>query len=322
MGDFVTFRNKGRGRVVGGGFLGTSITEPILHYKKGWLSVANGGAGDPGDGSQECGIGTTFSAPATLDQICEIYYRVRDGWFTQGAHSEANEDYAITNFDPPSKLVFYEQSFIDPVYRFYARGQFLYDKTPPFDPIPHLGVPYEFGLGSQVIYELDDELGKWDNNFGISPGRSRYPYSGLEHEIATTSFSDDDFNPWFPSSFYALDRVDDNGENTFSDNRLQVRFDNRVLWVGGDHPFSPDSVLYPRVMFRVAGLNSQDGSLSYPLGIDFVIKLSNTAVHIPLYGDSAGFTGTANYVLEAKKWWPYADQAGNPVYDETTGLPL
>jgi len=319
MGDFVTFRNKGRGRVEQlAPYYGTSIAEPILRYKKGWLSVANGGAGDPGDGSQECGIGTTYSAPATLDQICEIYYRVRDGWFTQGAHSEGNKDYAITNFDPPSNLVFFEQNFIDP-YRFYARGQFLYDPSPPFDPIPHLGVPYEFGLGSQGIYELDDELGKWDNNFGISPGRSRYPYSGLEHEIATVSYSGYSGNP---PSFYALDRVDDSGENMSSESRLQVRFDSWVLWVGGDHPFSPDSVLYPRVRFRVAGLNSEDGSLSYPLGIDFVIKLSNTAVHIPLYGDSAGFTGTANYVLEAKKWWPYADQAGNPAYNETTGLPL
>ena len=52
-------------------------------FVNGWLT----GGTDPADGSVECGPGTAFPMEVTLDQVAEIFYRVKDAWFTGGSAS-------------------------------------------------------------------------------------------------------------------------------------------------------------------------------------------------------------------------------------------
>jgi len=79
MGDFVTFRNKGRGRVVEDNGA-VSITDPRVKFIKGWET----GGTDPADGSVECGDGTLYPMEVTVEQLSEIMYRVRDAEWAGG----------------------------------------------------------------------------------------------------------------------------------------------------------------------------------------------------------------------------------------------
>lgn len=68
--------------------IGVSIAEPRVKFVKGWLT----GGSDPSDGSVECGDGTAYPLEVTLPQLWEIFYRVKDAWFTGGSISIATGD--------------------------------------------------------------------------------------------------------------------------------------------------------------------------------------------------------------------------------------
>ena len=80
MGDFVTFRNKGRGRVEEDSDA-VSITDPRVKFIKGWET----GGTDPEDGSVECGDGTAYPLEVTVEQLEAIFHGVKDSKVTDGA---------------------------------------------------------------------------------------------------------------------------------------------------------------------------------------------------------------------------------------------
>ena len=144
-----------------------------------------------------------------------------------------------------------------------------------------------------------------------------------------------DVEDGFGPSFYAVT------------SEASVNFLPTVAVVGEDNnPFNPSNKLYLGVEFTVAWFR-QFASSEYwlstrtdgfgvpvdvvPAGITFSIKLSTSSITCPLYysnhpqwGDVSFTVGSAtNFVLEAKKWWPYAkDSPATPLWNKDTGAKL
>jgi hypothetical protein len=112
---------------------------------------------------------------------------------------------------------------------------------------------------------------------------------------------------------------------------VMVRFNGKVAYVGKDQPLHPDSVLYVGVLVEMysAGtgffVGSIEGTGNETFGSDLEIQLSDASVSFPLYYNPnfliTEATSARNFVLAAKKWWPYATSEGFPAWDENTGQP-
>ena len=72
MGEKITFRRGRNTTVTVDGAV--SIVEPRVKFVRGWI---DDGGSQPA-GTVRCGDGELFCIEATVDQMCEIFYRVRD----------------------------------------------------------------------------------------------------------------------------------------------------------------------------------------------------------------------------------------------------
>ena len=396
MGDFVTFRNKGRGRVEADGDA-VSITEPRVKFIKGWHT--DDPDGDPEDGSVVCGDGTSYPMKVTVEQLSEIMYRVRDAEFVSGsltAEYDGVTDVGTITGTRPTALFEAEPSieFDGGAYslRGYCTTVGVTDAGDP-QPMDHvadgaLGTVYEVGDayspannedGKHKVREGDTEHALWlnSNPTHATPGK----YIGkfemgdfyLLAQYNINQFSASHFLLGYPNTYrtgfsleasgsygqspsiYAPEVDSDSGLATCS--AVLLDFSGNVAWIdddGSGNPLSAGNRLFIGMGFHFEivseeGLGSMittnkafatDYYSSYvsnqtlvDTGNSLRLRLSSSPLRelvVPLYsytadyggGIQAGYTGSTDWIFEATKWWPYADQAGDPVYDQDTGLPL
>ena len=111
MSNRITFRERTPGVAVSGG--GTppavSISEPRVKYVKGWHTTDGT---DPGDGSAvECGEGTAYPLEVTVDQLAEIFYRVKDATWSGYLDYSGGAVFSVEVARP-----------VDPTEQYHTRG--------------------------------------------------------------------------------------------------------------------------------------------------------------------------------------------------------
>jgi hypothetical protein len=320
MPERITFRGRGRGCIVEDSDA-VSLVEPRVKFVKGWLT----GGTDPEDGSVECGDGTNFCLEVTLDQLAEIAYRVRDGWFTAGSATFGGITVAIGGSAPMSRFASSEDpatifgrgyTFIPNelgVVSYHPNDNHLTTAYNPFDGTPDpdghrdlkdtseaaLWMSYDAGTGFQLL---------WANTTALNISMDCGSFNG---DPATA-----------PHGCFPLSPDPDDGSCS-----LGFAVSPRCAYVGADDPHDPDVRLFLFCVFGFYAI-SEEGSIDvahFPqnefdvlLDFDLVIELADSTLHVPLYGEAD--TGTnADFVWTATKWWPYKTKAGDPAWDEDTG---
>ena len=361
MGDFVAFRNKGRGRVAAYGDYSSRV-EPRVKFIKGWEP---GVETDPEDGSVECGPLESYNTEVTMEQLCDIMYRVRDSKFTAGGYTSRQErvfgsgstlwedtEVALTDVEPPLKMI--ESELTADVYASSRRGYGRPGSLTGFDEM--FDAEYTYKNENDLTVKARDakgELAMWfndplvTNNLSVGSYLTFFPYfvTGFSHNLYSKN---KDFSAT-PPTIYTLRGTRTRKSGSPLTYGMPVRLDldinDTVAWVGGTGPYDPESRLFLELSFaasvqvafeaRMQTYNKYISSLNTEVKSNLIIRFGSTPsasdITVPLYSnDSTSTDGTytfvvtadEDFVIEAKKWWPYADQAGNPVYNETTGLPL
>ena len=352
----VRFNERMRGCVKQTGD-GASITEPRVKFRKGWLT----GGTDPADGSVECGDGTLYPMQATLEQVYEIFYRARDGWMTAGtfdmstigAAFDPPEDpplgtFGITGTPDPTQLLTYEEGwdvvtseFFDPDYyglAYSRRGLVAFETDPPFYWVDFIQSQLPAGTQAAPYFDANyAQAGNW-----IPRGEAAtITASDANSELAIWTIPDSHFIS--PMSFRVATMPDTSGATRglykmTSDSELplsqvtgtDLHIEPTVAYVGADHPFDPAATLYVKLHFSmtldVFGWTTFNGVTSFidPRSLTIILA-TGAPITVQLY--SAEFpegSGPASVspVYEVKKWWPYANPDGTPVWDEATGAKL
>lgn len=279
----------------------------------------------------DVGDGTAYPMLVTTGELAEIFYRVRDAWFTSGT-IEISPGYTYSVSGTPSlvQLANGETYSSDELgsYVNYVRG---YCASDTLDPSVFY---YEFDVPGGLNPDL------FDVEYSTSYGNFR---DILPKELnlwqllidSDTHWSGCAFNHYFMSEAgvteeYESETVPHYGlfnyitDGTFGE--ISVVVHNEVAWVGGSGPFDPDSQLYLKI---TAGVNTLDstfntdgsGGAIYELPIRLVFQLQSGSPSCPFYDNMGTATGT-NFILEAQEWWPYGDANGNPVWNTSTGIKL
>jgi len=302
----------------------TSIIEPRVNFIKGWLT----GGTDPGDGSVECGDGTLSPMVVTLDQLAEIFYRVKDAWFTQGTYSISGSDLELNAVDPPTELR--SELYANPQ---GSRRGYSISGTLPSALDSFFGAAYT--VDSVAWRDIgDSELAMWIpdsvdyewylpdmdivNLAGQGPATIA---SAFNCHMAYSAGSD-------PSEAgYAFIRYENSGGEEWTE--AAVAMSGVVVWTGADSPLDPAATLYLGIEMVLTSdahdveFGSFNRTASVLTSVNFKLKLSDGSTpSCPLYNTGAAFTSGTDFVLEAKKWWPYATTTGDPAWDTATGLPI
>jgi hypothetical protein len=275
----------------------------------------------------EVGDGTDFPMLVTLDQLAEIMYRVRDAWFTAGSLEVFGYTLTIqagTTYPLASSIIADDESLFDTEY-FYARG-YNVSGTVAAAFVSYFAAPY--AIYSTNYQDCDSEVGIWFPDYGIlgspiiSRGGSSNFRCGFSH-IVGCSNSD----PWsyIPPDVYTAIGIDNDSGISNTQASLWVDFTGEVAYVG-DNPLDPAAELYLGVEMNGSmaggGVRTKiDGYHTDDTGANFVLGLAGgDSVSCKLY---SGVThdSVSDFVLQAQRWWPYADASG-AVWDEDTGLKL
>jgi hypothetical protein len=122
-------------------------------------------------------------------------------------------------------------------------------------------------------------------------------------------------------------------ETQQGDGYLALGFSGLVAWVGEDYPFAAGSSLYLGVELLVQGGLSIGSSTNLTWfadnfvagadsGISFEIVLAESTLLCPIYVyDGYTVASGSNFVIAAKKWWPYKTSAGDPAWEALNGTP-
>jgi len=303
--------------------------------------------------ASEVGDGTAWPMLATLDQVAEIMYRVRDAWFTSGStvSSYVVEDpYA----DPPTSITHTVTTAVQgtPIAQLvnsintrnnpfgtnyeYARAYHVSESIPAkFD--SYFGEEYSL-YGYDTFRDCNSEIGIWYPDYGIlGGGIIGYYYPGNLDTGFRCGFSHNvgSFASYFgldpsPSGFYKVTTTDEyDGGSSVTGAGAWVIFTGEVAYVG-DSPTSPTAQLYVGLKIGCEGgsfygVNTSSdyfsGVPSYDTGANFVLGLAGgDSVSCKLYSPDT-YDSVSNFVLQAQEWWPYA-KAGGPVWNSATGAKL
>jgi hypothetical protein len=284
-----------------------------FQWVKGWTGV------DPADGSVACGDGTEYPLKVTLDELAEIWYRVRDARFRSGLAHSVDLGFAVYNFS------FTEP---DPDVDFF--------KTETFD----LGGADEHTVLVERSYTMDsppvnvsDERDIWTEALNVPT----YPtlgtltaINGAAHCAQLTTVIGGITNIPTVYSPYA----DIGGAAPYYAAEIELAFNGYVAIVnvaadGNFNPANPTNELYIGMQFRSFSIDSGvgladiyavsvDNGMDAILPIELSIVLANSTPTVALYGRSAVTHSGDGYFLDAVEWFPYLDGDG-PVWDATTG---
>jgi hypothetical protein len=293
--------------------MGNRVTTPDLRFEfvNGWLT----GGTDPADGSVECGDGTAFPMEVTLDQVAEIFYRVKDAWFTGGQADWKIDIFGTpsASFSAPTSAPTNRRLDIDSL-TYQQRG---YCKLGADD---YNGATYDAGIGNYYSDISDNENGMW--KYGDDA------FSYIQDDPNNLQGGDPEW--WGVTGAGAKARV-------YRGNRVAVVKANPTdgLYASTNKFYLEIEMYwydYAPVLNFFGGTNiynGVDGSgdwSSYSIEIcNYVLRLSTGDATCPVYFPTLGTldqTGT-DFIHEAQVWWPYAkNNPAVPVWDSATGLPL
>lgn len=303
----------------------------------------------PDSGFVACGPGRPFPMEATLDQIAEIFYRVKDAWFTggeasvvpaEGAEFTPSVVYAPTTHT--SDRAFHTVGGGRNGFRGYTTKTTVGGATISAHNDPYLGPEYTDGVSDDWRDIADNERGMWlQGELGVT-----LPYWSNVNAFSFYSYVN---TPEDEYSALDTDCFQHGFSNTgaFTTCEGSVVFNGQIAIVKvnpSDSDYAPTNRYFIGLVLRVeapvSGTPLYVSTLNewpYPFppmdwgsGVccNYVIRLSSGDISCPIYGivefpeDIESFGGS-DFIHEAQEWWPYAKGSpATPVWNFETGLKL
>ena len=338
MGERITFRGRGRGCIVLGANYQPTLTDPHVEYRRGWLT----GGTDPADGSVEVGDRTEYPLEVTVAQMEAINYRIRQvavgSCSLETYYSGTTYEYY---FNPPTLPQ-------DPINAFYLSGDFevyYYDGRAVLSSTEagvesaiaiysaefYHGSPYEVGTSATLVSSFwsadpTSEFGIFASTAAIGGG------FGTGVGMMTNSNRNGIGGaPYTAPTVGAYYTVDGSGPG---EDRLTVSLGPEVAFIdttGSGDPLDPGNQLW----LAAAIGDSSRGAYGIQFGSNrtynncgtFTLDLSGVSlgeVSCSLYLRRYGYTVTTalDIVATPSSWWPYKNQAGQPLWNEDTGASI
>jgi len=294
---------------------GVSTRNKRFEFVNGWLT----GGTDPADSSVECGDGTAFPMEVTLDQVAEIFYRVKDAWFTGGSASWKYLGFAQTinaaTDAPANRTVEIDTA------TYQSRGYTI------LDVYPYNGPTYDAGMGNYYSDIANNENGMWKDAWNNPDHVDAFSYrqgNGLNSQGGDPE--------WWGGSYPALGvdaevyrgkrvavvKLDPADGLYAATNKFYLEIE--MYWYDyGIVPFGGSTNIY----------NSEGGfgdfSSRAVLISNYILRLATGDATCPVYFDALGSTdetGT-DFIHEPQVWWPYAkDNPAVPVWGIGNGAKL
>ena len=319
-------------------------------YLKGEVTT-----GTPSTGKVACGPGTAYPVPATLDQIAEIFYRVRKTIISGG---EYTAEYATESFriiytgafnasSPPTHNYSSEQYGGDGWAQTIRRGHTFSSTSTNKGWIKHHCGPvysdeYDSYFGD--YHDAEDEFCMWPDTGVVDLADINIPvgsYSVSETPVGANHYIENNgsFNA-SPTSAYGPYRKreertyfeEEDGSTSYYDetsydgDMSDFVFSPRVAFIGAESPFDPAATLYPAITWRndsnTYDFTSMFGSEASNGSAEVVLSSSTLVIpiRVSITDYSVGLTSSPK--LTVTKWWPYAKSNGSPAWDANTGASL
>ena len=339
MGERITFRGRGRGCIVADG-AAVSMTDPHVKYRRGWLT----GGTDPADGSVEVGDRTAYPLEVTVAQMEAINYRVKQVEVDSASlETESGGTTYEYYFNPPSLPQ-------DPISQYYASGDFeVYyhdgrvviattealtnSAIDIYSADSYHGAPYEVGAAATIASSFwaadpTSEFGIFASVAGI--GGFFGKGVGMFVKSNRNSIGGSPYTAPTVGAYYTVD-----GDTDFpGEDWLTVSLGPEVAFIdttGSGDPLDPGNQLWlyaaidnysssaNGLQFSNSGAYADCGTFSLDL-----TGISLGTISCPLYLRRSGYTVTTDIDIVAtpSSFWPYADKAGNPAWNATTGASI
>ena len=307
----------------------------------------------------EVGADTDYPMEATLDQIAEIFYRVKRAQFTSIWDSGAMEGFGVTSGAISPRVQGGPVEGVGPS-EFVATGYWTMDES--FKPCSAASLSYLTESYESVIWPTnateygntftfrdidDDELGMWlveiegENPIWNKPmpvlkGIGQFhagtgDYGGLDEQGFRTAFS------WYSTSPAGV--IDtptlpvpylwqDNGFGVVYEYlEVLVEFSGEIAVVKSDPSadlMASSNQFFIGLRFLAYSDFGEAGSNSPSLSSTmarYVIRLDSGDLTCSLRSDFPSFSG--DIVQEPTEWWPYAkDSPATPIWNTTTGAKI
>jgi hypothetical protein len=256
----------------------------------------------------------------TLDQIAEIFYRVKDAWFTGGSAS-----WEIDVFGTPSASISAPTSA--PTNRTLEIDGVTYQKRgyTILDAYPYNGATYDAGIGNYYSDIADNENGMWKDAWNDPDHVDAFSYE----QDDPNSIQGGDPEWWGDTGLGVYAKVyrgkrvavvkADPADGLYAPTN-QFFLEIEMYWFDyGIVPFGGSTNIY----------NSQGGAGDFSsravLISNYILRLATGDATCPVYFDALGSineTGT-DFIHEPQVWWPYAkDNPAVPVWDTDNGAKL
>tara|TARA_R110000824_G_scaffold238354_1_gene427112 strand:+ start:2833 stop:3879 length:1047 start_codon:yes stop_codon:yes gene_type:complete len=342
MGERITFRGRGRGCIVLGANYQPTLTDPHVEYRRGWLT----GGTDPADGSVEVGDRTEYPLEVTVAQMEAINYRIRQvavgSCSLETYYSGTTYEYY---FNPPTLPQ-------DPINAFYLSGDFevyYYDGRAVLSSTEagvesaiaiysaefYHGSPYEVGTSATLVSSFwsadpTSEFGIFASTAQIGGGFGKG--IGMFVNSNRNSIGGSPYTAPTVGAYYTS-----NGNTDFPAAQwLQISLGPEVAFIdttGSGDPLDPGNQLWLSAGISNDHTSNQGNAIqfsnngAYADCGTFTLDLSGVSlgeVSCSLYLNRYGYTVTTalDIVATPSSWWPYKNQAGQPLWDEDTGASI
>jgi len=287
----------------------------------------------------EVGDDTPFPMEATLDQIAEVWHRVKDAQFTAGSAADLTTQIDVPTTHPAHFAYQSNPSIGEAIElpdNWAYRGYQAVVESPGSDYGPSGYYP---PFVNDVIYPalLTDEYDAGRGDLYRDADNERAilipAVTGkVPQWAATNAFTYSGWN-WNGISGFGDYPADTNLPNAFDATtpdpcRVDVVFTGQIAYVldpPGSSFFSPTTKFYIGLTVDIAAGDSDNVRCVSPslggdtAGMNYVIRLASADLTCQLYV-SADVTG-ADFIHEAVEWWPYA-KTGGAVWQFDTGALL
>ena len=316
MGERITFRGRVRGGIIGSG-VAVSATDTLVLYRKGWLT----GGTDPADGSVEVGDGTDYPLEVSIEQMEAINYRIKQVGcascfaVTLGGGSFTREWY----FNPPTLPR-------DPVDQwddlskhevFFSDGRSVNATTEAgvqalldsFRSDSYFGSIYEVGAASIFLSPAWSSDPTSEFSLFASSMDVKGPVNGKGVGFSTRTFRKGFPSPWPAPSF---------GAYRTGNNDTTVANGDSQLWMSATIGNAFTESGYP-IFTSGSSAFATIGTFNLDLT---GIGLSTISCNLRL--TDSGFTSPSTLTMNVTPtaWWPYKNQAGQPLWNEDTGASI
>lgn len=268
----------------------------------------------------ECGDGTAFPMEVTLDQVAEIFYRVKDAWFTSGSASWEVSGSPQTIYAPtaaPTNRTLEIDGGGAVLIMYQKRGYTI------LDAYPYNGAIYDAGIGNYYSDIADNENGLWKDAWNDPDHVDAFSY--LQDDPNNAQGGDPEW--WGDTGLGAYAQVYrgkqvavvklDPADGLYAPtNKFYLQIE--MYWSDyGVVPFGGSTNIY----------NGGFGDFSaYAVLIsNYILRLASGDVTCPVYFAASGSTNETgtDFIHEAQEWFPYAkDDPAVPVWDFETGAKL